>query len=102
MPAYKNKDTKKIVLHLVPKRKDGKNDKRYISGSKLFLKKDGTVDLRYNHCIKPKDRSNLKKVGSKKTKSNWGYPKNKDGRRDMRYTEKCWLKTDGTPDYRRF
>lgn len=39
---------------------------------------------------------------SKKTKTNWGYPKKKDGKRDLRYTEKCWLKADGTPDYRRF
>ena len=43
----------------------------------------------------------VKKV-EKKTKSNWGYPKKKDGKRDMRYTEKCWLNADGTPDYRRF
>ena len=126
MPTYKNKDTKKTVKVYVPKKADGTVDKRYAAGRKLYLKKDGTVDCRYNHCIDAKDRPNLRKLvikphktltkkgkackyqarkvstPVKKTKSNWGFPKTKNGKRDLRYTEKCWLKADGTPDYRRF
>lgn len=38
----------------------------------------------------------------KKKSAKYGWPTTKDGKRDYRYHEKCYLKADGTPDYRRF
>jgi hypothetical protein len=49
----------------------------------------------------PKNKlKEIEKIEREEKTQKFGYPIKADGSRDMRYTEKCYLKKDGTCDYR--